>query len=84
MQEQKAMSKGSVMLTCGATIMMFLSQFVPSGLYANINGQELYLGDFTQDPDPQCLVPCSMAIRTNGKLMMVLTPKKQSLRNKNR
>ena len=76
-----------MMLTCGATViainlapvMMFFSQFVPSGLYANIHGQELYIGDFTQNPDPQCPVACSIAVRTNGKLSMVLGAKRRGI-----
>jgi hypothetical protein len=40
----------------------------PSGIYANVQGKQFYLGDFVQRPDPQCPVTCSWAVRYNGNL----------------
>jgi hypothetical protein len=40
----------------------------PSGVYANVQGKQFYLGDFVQRPDPQCPVSCSWAVRYNGNL----------------
>jgi hypothetical protein len=40
----------------------------PSGIYANVQGKQFYVGDFVQRPDPQCPVACSWAVRYNGNL----------------
>lgn len=41
---------------------------LPSGIYANVQGKQFYLGDFSNRPDPQCPVTCSWAVRYNGNL----------------
>jgi len=40
----------------------------PSGIYANVQGKQFYLGDFVQRPNPQCPSACSWAVRYNGNL----------------
>ena len=40
----------------------------PSGIWANVQGKQFYLGDFVQRPDPQCPVACGWAVRYGGEL----------------
>ena len=40
----------------------------PSGIYANVQGKQFYLGDFVQRPKPQCPSACSWAVRYSGNL----------------
>ena len=40
----------------------------PSGIYANVQGKQFYLGDFVQRPNPQCPTACSWAVRYSGNL----------------
>ena len=42
--------------------------FFPTGIYANVQGKQFYLGDFVQRPNPQCPTSCSWAVRYNGNL----------------
>jgi hypothetical protein len=60
-----ALTTGSVMLNQSAAKAWFN---LPSGVYANVQGKQFYLGDFVQRPDPQCPVACSWAVRYNGNL----------------
>jgi len=40
----------------------------PSGIWANVSGKQLFLGDFASRPNPQCPSACSWAVRHNGRL----------------
>lgn len=41
---------------------------LPSGIYANVQGKEFFLGDFVTQPNPECPTTCSWAVRYNGNL----------------